>query len=121
MPRPAVLLYDGDCSFCTSCARLIERRIRPATAIVPSQLADLDELGVTEEQATEALQWVGADGAVRSGHEAVAAMLATAGPAWRWLGSLLTLPGASNLAAAVYALVAANRHRLPGGTPACRR
>lgn len=120
LPRP-VLLYDGDCSFCTSCARWVERRIRPAAVVVPSQLADLDELGVTEAQAAEALQWVGADGAVRSGHEAVAAMLATAGPVWRLLGRFLLVPGISRLAAALYALIAANRSRLPGGTPACRR
>ncbi len=118
MPRRPVLLYDGDCAFCTSCARLIERRIRPGATVVASQLADLDELGVTEEQAAEALQWVGADGATRSGHEAVAAMLGTAGPAWRLFSRLLLLPGASRLAAAAYALVAANRHRLPG---ACGR
>ena len=121
MPRYSVLLYDGDCAFCTSCARLIEKRIRPSAAVVPSQLADLDELGVTEEQAAGALQWVGADGTVRSGHEAIAAMLGTAGAAWSLLGRLLLLPGASWLAAAAYALVASNRHRLPGGTPACRR
>jgi len=121
MPLRPVLLYDGDCAFCSSSARLIERRIRPRAAVVPSQLADLDELGVTEEQAAEALQWVGADGTVRSGHEAVAAMLGTAGTAWRLLGRLLLLPGASRLAAWGYALVAANRRRLPGGTPACGR
>lgn len=121
MPRCSVLLYDGDCAFCTSCARLIERRIRPNAAVVPFQLADLGELGVTEERAAEALQWVGADGTVRSGHEAIAAMLGAAGRTWRVLGRLLLLPGASRLAAAAYALVAANRRRLPGGTPACGR
>lgn len=89
--------------------------------MVAFQLADLDELGVTEEQAAEALQWVDADGGARSGHEAVAAMLGAAGPAMRLLGRLLLLPGASRLAAAAYALVAANRHRLPGGTPSCER
>jgi predicted DCC family thiol-disulfide oxidoreductase YuxK len=121
MPHRPVLLYDGDCAFCTSCARLVERRIRPGASVVASQLADLDELGVSEARAAEALQWVGADGSVRSGHEAAAAMLASAGPAWRALGRFLLLPGVSRLAATVYALVAANRRRLPGGTPACGR
>lgn len=120
MVRRPVLLYDGDCAFCSSCARAVERWIRPEAAIVASQLADLDELGVSEAAAAAALQWVGADGAVRSGHEAVAAMLGTAGPVWRPLGRLLLLPGVSRLAAVGYAAVAANRHRLPGGTPACR-
>lgn len=119
MGRRPVLLYDGDCAFCSSCARLIERRIRPRAAVVPSQLADLDELGVSEAAAAAALQWVGTDGVARSGHEAVAAMLGTAGPVWRGLGRLLLLPGISLLAAAAYAAIAANRQRLPGGTPAC--
>jgi predicted DCC family thiol-disulfide oxidoreductase YuxK len=119
MERP-LLLYDGDCAFCTSCARLVEGRVRPAAAVVPWQFADLAELGVSEEQASSAVQWVGPAGGVLSGHEAVAAMLATAGPAWRLLGRLLVLPGVSPLAAKAYQLVAANRHRLPGSTPACR-
>jgi predicted DCC family thiol-disulfide oxidoreductase YuxK len=120
MSERPVLLYDGDCSFCTTCARLVERRIRPAAAVVPWQFADLDDLGVTAEQATAAVQWVGTDGAVRSGHEAIAAMLASAGPVYRLAGRILLLPGVSWLAAKAYAWVAANRHRLPGGTPACR-
>jgi predicted DCC family thiol-disulfide oxidoreductase YuxK len=67
------------------------------------------------------VQWVGADGAVRSGHEAIAAALAAAGQPWRVLGRALTLPGISLLASWAYRLVAANRRFLPGGTPACKR
>lgn len=119
MSRP-ILLYDGDCAFCTTCAGLAERRFRPDAEIVPWQFADLDELGVSAEQATAALQWVEADGGVRSGHEAVAAMLLSAGPLARLGGRLLLLPGISWAAARAYRLIAANRHRLPGGTPACR-
>jgi predicted DCC family thiol-disulfide oxidoreductase YuxK len=114
-----VLLYDGDCAFCTSCARLIERRVRPAAAVEPWQFADLEALGVSAEQATAAVQWIDAAG-VRSGHEAIAATLRAGGPLWHPLGHLLVLPGISALAARAYELVAANRYRLPGGTPACR-
>jgi predicted DCC family thiol-disulfide oxidoreductase YuxK len=121
MVRRPVLLYDGDCAFCTSCARLIEKRIRPDATVVPWQFADLAELGVTEAQASDAVQWVGVDGAVRSGHEAIAAMLGTAGPISRLIGRFLLLPGISWLAARAYTLIAANRHRLPGSTPACKR
>lgn len=113
-----MLLYDGDCAFCTKCARLLER-IGAEAKIVPWQFADLAELGVTEEEASEAVQWVGTDGAVRSGHEAIAAVLGRAGRFWRALGRMLLLPGISRVAARVYRLVADNRYRLPGGTPAC--
>lgn len=113
-----MLLYDGDCAFCTRCAGLLER-IGPAAEIVPWQFADLDELGVTEAQASEAVQLVAVDGAVRAGHEAIAAVLLSAGRFWRAIGRVLLLPGLSAVAAMVYRLVADNRYRLPGGTPAC--
>lgn len=117
--RRPVLVFDGDCAFCTSCARLLER-IGPEADVVAWQVADLDELGITAAQAAEAVRWVGADGTVRSGHEALAAALGTAtGPVWRTFGRVLVLPGVSPLAAAGYRLIARNRHRLPGGTAAC--
>jgi predicted DCC family thiol-disulfide oxidoreductase YuxK len=121
MPHRPLLLYDGDCAFCTSCARLAERRFRPDAEIVPWQFADLAELGVSAEQASDAVQWVDAAGGVRSGHAAVAAMLGSCGPLARLAGRALVAPGVSPVAARAYRLIAANRHRLPGGTPACRR
>jgi predicted DCC family thiol-disulfide oxidoreductase YuxK len=113
-----VLVYDGDCAFCTSSARVLER-IGPDAEIVAWQLADLAELGVTEKQARDAVQLVQIDGTVRSGHEAIAALLGTAGRIWKILGRVILLPGISWAAAKVYRLVADNRYRLPGGTPAC--
>ena len=113
-----MLVYDGDCGFCTTCARLLER-IGPDAEIVAWQLADLAELGITEEQAADAVQWVQINGTVRSGHEAIAAALTTAGGIWRIAGRTVLLPGISSIAAWVYRLVADNRYRLPGGTPAC--
>lgn len=116
-----VLLFDGDCSFCTSCARFLERRLEPGAVVLAWQLADLNSLGVSEARAREAVQWVEADGTVRSGHGAIAAALRACGPVWRWTGRLIVLPLISPLAARAYELVAANRGRLPGGTPACGR
>lgn len=113
-----MLLYDGDCAFCTSCARAL-RRIGPDTEIIAWQSADLAALGVTEEQATAAVQLVQGDGTSRSGHEAIAAALNTAGAIWRIIGHIALLPGISWMAAKAYRLIAEHRHRLPGGTPAC--
>ncbi len=100
---------------------MVERRIRPEAEIVAWQFADLEAHGVSEEQASEALQWVEPDSTVLSGHRAVAAMLLSAGPVWRIAGRILLLPGISSAAAHTYRLIAANRQRLPGGTPACAR
>jgi predicted DCC family thiol-disulfide oxidoreductase YuxK len=117
--RP-IFLYDGDCAFCTSCAGLLER-IGPDAEIVAWQFADLAAVGVTEQQAIEAVQWVEVDGAVRSGHEAIAAALNTSGRIWKIVGHLILLPGVSWMASKAYRLVADNRYRLPGSTPACAR
>jgi predicted DCC family thiol-disulfide oxidoreductase YuxK len=97
----------------------VVERIGPDAEIVPWQFADLAGLGITEEQAVEAVQWVQIDGTVRSGHEAIAAVLSTAGGIWKTIGRVLLLPGISWLAAKGYRLVARNRYRLPGSTPAC--
>jgi predicted DCC family thiol-disulfide oxidoreductase YuxK len=94
-------------------------RIGPDAEIVAWQLTNLAELEVTAEQAADAVQWVQVDGTVRSGHEAIAAALTTAGRTWKILGRTLLLPGISWMAARLYRLVADNRYRLPGGTPAC--
>ncbi len=115
--RP-VLVFDGDCAFCTKCAHALER-IGPDAEIVAWQLTDLGELGITSEQASDAVQWVEVDGTIRSGHEAIAAVLGTAGPIWKTAGRTLMLPGISWLVARAYRLIANNRYRLPGGTPAC--
>lgn len=115
-----VLVYDGDCAFCGTCVRILER-IGPDAEIVAWQSADLTALGVTEEQAIDAVQLVQIDGTVRSGHEAIAAILNTAGPIWKIIGSTVLLPGTSWMAAKAYRLIANNRYLLPGGTPACAR
>ena len=115
--RP-VLVYDGDCGFCTRCVRVVER-MHARADIVAWQFADLPDLGLTQAEAADAVQWVESDGTVRGGHEAVAAVLMNAGKVWWPLGRVLLVPGVSWLAAKVYRLVADNRNRLPGGTPAC--
>ncbi|MEU6621924.1 DUF393 domain-containing protein [Streptomyces litmocidini] len=116
--RP-VLVYDGDCGFCTTSANFAERRVRPRCDIVPWQFADLDALGVTQERAEYEVLWVTPSGAVDGGAQAVAKALLSAGGAWAPLGAVLLLPGIRRVARGVYRLVAAHRHRLPGGTPAC--
>jgi len=114
-----VLLFDGDCSFCTSCANWARRHIRHLDTMVPYQFADLPALGVTPEQCEQAVQWVGIDHRVLSAHLAVAQTLIDAGKGWAVIGRAMRLPGLRQLCGAVYRWVARNRSRLPGGTPAC--
>ena len=116
--RP-VLVFDGDCGFCTTSARVGQRWLGLAD-VEPWQMIDLDELGLTEEQCSSAVQWVDAAGHVSAGERAVIAALRSAGGAWAWLGRVLAVPGVRHLAAVVYRLIAKFRYRLPGGTAACR-
>lgn len=121
----ATLVFDGDCGFCTTAVRWLGRSLPAFPAAIPYQWAELDELGLTRDEASEQVWLVARDrsGSLHQygGHLAVSVMLRHQ-PAlgWRFLGVLLdTLP--FSLAASLgYRLVAKYRYLLPGGTPACR-
>jgi predicted DCC family thiol-disulfide oxidoreductase YuxK len=127
-----VLVYDGDCAFCSTSVRWLESRFPRSFSAVPYQRTDLAALGLTERQCHERVRWIGDVTApvtsAESGARAVGALLRRGGSDRRGLlgavsrgaGRLTTVPPASWLAEGGYRLVAANRHRLPGGTPTCR-
>jgi len=127
-----VLVYDGDCGFCSTGVRWLESRFPHTFAAVPYQRTDLDRLGLTERECHERVQWVGdvdAPATTRqTGARAVGALLRSggagrggaSGAVSRLLGAATTVPPTSWAAAGLYGLVAANRQRLPGGTPTCR-
>ncbi|MBE1558562.1 thiol-disulfide oxidoreductase DCC family protein [Nonomuraea africana] len=116
--RP-VLVFDGDCGFCTTCVRFVERYLRPDATIIAWQFADLGELGVTRKRAEYELLWIDRRGRAFGGAQAVAKLLIHAGLPWSALGLLLRVPPVRWLAHGLYRAVADNRGRLPGGTPAC--
>jgi predicted DCC family thiol-disulfide oxidoreductase YuxK len=116
--RPT-FVYDGDCAFCSDCARFIERRIPSRARVVPWQFADLDRLGLTRQQAEEAVQWVGVDGSVAAGPDAIALLLRDAGRWWRIAGAALANAPVRRAAWPAYRWVSSHRHLLPGGTAAC--
>jgi len=120
-----VLVYDGDCAFCSSCVRWAEQYPRAGLSAagwdaVPYQTADLAALGVTADRAERELLWITPLGTVYGGADAVARLLMRSGGAWAYAGGLLALAPVRPLAAALYRLVARYRHALPGGTPTCK-
>jgi len=117
--RTPVFLYDGDCAFCTTSARFIERRIPTSAAVTPWQFADLDALGVTQAAAEAAVLWVVPGTPTAAGPEAIARLLVDAGGVWRPLGRVLAFPPVRAVAWPAYRWISRNRHRLPGGTAAC--
>ena len=116
--RPT-LVFDGDCGFCTTVAKHFEKRSRVPIEIAAWQLTDLDRLGLTSEQASAQVYLV-ADGKLFGGHEAFAEFMRLQGdPFHRAVAGVMRAPGLRRVSAWGYRVVAKNRHRLPGGTPAC--
>lgn len=120
-PVTPILVFDGDCGFCSTCARFARRWVdrRGRYSITPYQHLDLESLGLTSRQCSEATWFVTPSGAQLAGALAVSAALRSGAPGWRPLGLLLAAPGVRVLAGLIYRWVAANRFRLPGGTPQC--
>ena len=118
-----LLVYDGECSSCASLARWISGHWNgPQRAVAWQHLDadDLDRIGLTLDDVRLAAWWIDPVLGRSRGHLAVArALRATRGWPSALGGLMLVLPFRW-LAAGVYRLVARWRHRLPGGTPACR-
>ncbi|MGJ6979187.1 thiol-disulfide oxidoreductase DCC family protein [Aestuariimicrobium soli] len=115
----SALLYDPDCGFCTRSARLLAK-LGPRAEVRPLQLAGLDSGGpVDSARASCEVPFVRDDGTVVYGAAAIAAVLVTCRQPWRLVGRVLGSRPGLWVARPVYALVATNRHRLPGGTAAC--
>ena len=118
-PIPSgILVYDGDCGFCTATARWVERRLSDEYQVVPSQQVDLGDLGLTKDDVARSAWWIGADGTRGDEHRSIAGALRAMGGPWPIVGRLLTLRPISPLARSGYRLVANNRYRIrwPGST-----
>jgi predicted DCC family thiol-disulfide oxidoreductase YuxK len=120
----SVLVFDGDCGSCTTAAEWARRGWGDdaVRAVSYQALGDdgLSALGLSVSDARGAAWWAGPDGNLWRGHRAVA-MALRHGRGWRPpAGLLLLTPPVTWIGAGVYGVVARWRHRLPGGTPACR-
>lgn len=118
--RPT-LIFDGDCGFCTWAANFSRRRLPPDVRVVPWQLVDPpSSVGLTPDTISEAVWWIDAQGRPHRGHRAMAECARAFGGAWSVLGSLARTPPFVWLGARLYEVLARNRSRLPGSTPACQ-
>jgi predicted DCC family thiol-disulfide oxidoreductase YuxK len=115
----SVLVYDGDCSFCAACARRIEGWADGSIRVVPWQQADLAALHLTADRCAAAVQFVAPDG-THAGGRAVAGALRECRQPWRAVGHVLDWGPLRPPVEWAYVQVASRRHRLPGGTAACR-
>lgn len=106
-----MLVYDGNCGFCT---RWVDR-IRVATGdrveFAPSQEVGHRFPQISREQFENAVQWIGPDGEVYSGAKAALCVLAFTGPAGKLLWwAYRRLPWFAGATESAYRLVARNRN-----------
>jgi predicted DCC family thiol-disulfide oxidoreductase YuxK len=120
------VIIDGDCSFCTSSTNWLGDRLHraghPDARRVPYQFLDLASFGLTEERTRREMIWVPAGDVpadLAGGDRAFAAWLRYAGGPAALVGRLISSPPLRPVARIAYGWVSRNRHRLPGGTPAC--
>ncbi len=114
-----VLIFDGDCGFCTSAANFVAERSSVPIEAAAWQLTDVAAYGLTDSQTAARVYFV-TGGDAFGGHLAFAQILwAQRNLLLKAVGWLLTVPPFCWLGRIGYALVARFRHRLPGGTPAC--
>ncbi|GAA0526413.1 hypothetical protein GCM10011581_13250 [Saccharopolyspora subtropica] len=119
MSELPVLIYDGDCGFCTRSVRWAER-LPVRMRILAWQEADLAAYRTTPERARHEVLWVAPSGRVFGGAAAVAELLRSARLPWPVVGWAMSAPVLRWVAERVYRWVADNRSRLPGATPACQ-
>ena len=116
--KAPLLVYDGDCSFCSSSARWITAQWSgPEEAVAWQHLSadQLERLGLTLDEVRCAAWWIDPSGDRSRGHLAIARALRAARGWPSIVGQILLVPPFRWLAAGVYPLVARWRHRLPGG------
>lgn len=114
-----VLIFDGDCGFCTSTSNFIAAKSSAPMNVHAWLLIDVGLYGLTKEQTAAKVYFV-TGGKAFAGHEAFAQIL-LAQRNWllKAVGFVLMHPPIAWIAKPGYSLVARYRHKLPGGTPAC--
>ncbi len=114
-PERGLLIYDGECGFCSRSVRLLERiarkpfekrASREVLAWVPDEVA---------QTVSRQMLWLEPDGTIWGGSLALVRALRATG--WPALAFLLGNPIVRPLTRALYRLVARSRHRL--GPRAC--
>jgi predicted DCC family thiol-disulfide oxidoreductase YuxK len=121
LPTPPLplLVFDGDCAFCTTWVNRLRDILPRFPEAVPWQWIDLDSVGLTRDDVRD-FAWYVTDRHSSAGAMALAALLRIQPRiGLRFAGHLLATPPFSLVAALGSNVIARYRHRLPGGTPAC--
>jgi predicted DCC family thiol-disulfide oxidoreductase YuxK len=118
-----VVLFDGNCRFCTAQAKRITRRFPRALVAENFQEADVlakyEDRGVTYEECMKQMQLVARTGRVYGGAEAVARILIRGVPVIGLVAYFYYVPGIRQLANALYRMIARYRYRIAAKKEPC--
>jgi predicted DCC family thiol-disulfide oxidoreductase YuxK len=108
-PRTHVVVYDGDCAFCTATAQWLERHARVPVRLVSIEDVDRSKLltRLEEGEIEATAHYVTAGGIEYHGGEAMTRAFRLV--RFGWMASPLDLPGLRYIRDAGYALVARAR------------
>ncbi|MEV5150017.1 DUF393 domain-containing protein [Streptomyces sp. NPDC052727] len=119
-PSSPVLAYDGDCGLCQTSIDRIRALAAPTLEAVPWQFLPTESTSPYLERLDREVLLLHGGSVLAGGADALARYVSTSrSPAYRALAALVRLPGIRACARVLYRWVSRNRHRLPGGTPAC--
>lgn len=104
---------DGSCPVCRRSERWCRSRDRHDRLVFRDLHVDPNP-PASRDRLMAAVHTRRSDGTVASGFEAWRQILLEL-DAWRWLARIAGLPGIRRLGAAIYSVIAANRHRIPVG------
>lgn len=121
--RRPVLVYDGDCGFCSWSVERARELLPAVPEVRDGRRVPLDDLYLELLDVDEAV-WVVCEeqGMLRHyrGADAVFEVLRRQPVfALRFIGNLATVPGIAESTRIAYAIVKRNRHLLPGGSTSC--
>ena len=124
MLESRVLIYDGDCLFCQLSLEFGLRNLRVFPPYVAFQRIKPADFGLTLDQVRSQIwlsEKVPSKTAALGAHLAAGAILKFQPSRFlQFLGWLISTPPTAWFASLIYKLIAANRHRLPGGSKACK-
>ncbi len=116
------VIYDGECRFCVKSKEGIERLSPPdqsaSVRYIPYRSLEAEQLLGPDHRLgrPDVAYWIGADGQVRKGLDAILPLLPRL-PGGRFLMAFLALPPCRWIALWLYRVVAKNRYRWFGVLP----
>jgi hypothetical protein len=118
LTRP-VFLFDADCGVCQNSTKMMKKKINPPVDFRPYQGFDYSSFGITEKNLGEGPILISIDSTFLVGPLGMATLLKMSRKPFRYIGSIMLLPGIRHFLNKIGPSLYAKRGYLPGATDAC--